>query len=133
MSLREDINDTIGYLAEHAQSDFRNLPEGTVANVLNGLSPEARKDFNVHFKGTQHLVESGGRLAPFETKVPVEVYTTKPMRDTYQRLEDEQLYTGLQERMGTQEQNERIINDAPVSLREVASAAFDHHEGSTND
>jgi len=129
MNRHNDIKDTAAYLAEHAKTDFKNMPEGTVMNVLNRASPEVRDALSTHYLGAQHLIESGGRLRPFEEKLDVTAQMPPAMRQTYQRAEDESTYMGLQERLGTQEANERIINDAPISLRDIIDASYDATAG----
>lgn len=134
MTRFNNIKDTAAYLNEWAAKDFKGMPEGTVANVLNHASPEVREALSRDYLGKQHLIESGGRLRPFEERVDVTAQMPDAMRKTYQRAEDEQTYMGLQERMGTAQQNERLINEAPTTLRDVLSASMDaHSEGGAND
>lgn len=131
LSRFDSIRDTAAYLNEHAKTDFRHMPEGTISNVLNRASPEVRQALSSHYLAAQNLIESGGRLMPFEQKL--DVHLPDGMAKTYQRAEDEQTYVGLNERMGTAEQSQRIIDETPVSLRDIVSASMDHHEGSTQD
>lgn len=124
MSRADELRDTAAYLNEHAKDNFARMPERTVANVLNRASPEVRAALTKDFLGRQHLVESGGRLAPFQDRVDPLADMPETMRTTYQRAEDEQTYAALNDRMGTLEQNQRLIDEAPVTLRDTLDAAF---------
>lgn len=124
---REEVESLNNYLREHAKTDFRNMPERTVAAVMNKASPNARFFMNANRNVVTDLDESGGRYKPFDPKMDIAATVPKEAKPILDRVATEDLTTSLNSRMGTS------TPDEPTSLRDIVDAAFDHHEGSTND
>ena len=129
-SRTEELFQVSNYLGEHAKSDFKKMPEGSVAAVLNGLSPEARKAFATQFVALDHARDAK-RNMPFEEKLTDEdIMGSLPetLRKTVDRIDTEQVTNRIHERMGTAT-HQAELNNAPVSLREtIAAAAGDNNE-----
>ena len=124
MSREQELFDASAYLREHAETDFKKMPEKTVAAVLNTLSPEARKAFAIQYLGVEHAREAK-RNMPFEPKLTDEdILGDLPpaLQKTIGKIGDERIVNGLHERMGTA-QAQAELNNQPPSLRETLSAA----------
>ena len=125
----QDIEDTAAYLNEHAKSNFANMPERSIACVLNRAPPSVREAIAVQYKGLEHAVETGGRIdhngnpKPFAERND-SIYDDMPknLKTTVDRMRTEELSTALMDRMG-HEQHEQ-----PVSRRDYLEAAFEGAE-----
>lgn len=120
----EELFQVSNYLGEHARSDFKKMPEGSVAKVLNGISPEARKSFATQYLALDHARDAK-RNMPFEEKLTDEDIMgglPETLRKTVDRIDTEQVTNRIHERMGTQ-QAQAELNNQPPTLRETISAA----------
>jgi hypothetical protein len=129
MNVQDEVLNAARYLREHAGSDFARLPEGSVAKVLNGLSPEARLVFAKQYMAFDHAREQR-RDMPFQPKLTdEELYANvnEPLRKTIERMDTEQVTMKLNDRMGTQQENQRIEQETPSNMRDALDSAFDQH------
>jgi uncharacterized protein YehS (DUF1456 family) len=117
---REEVESLNQYLREHSKSDFRNMPEKTVAKVLNGASPNVRFFMNANKNVVDDLEAGGGRYKPFQERITPEL--DKDTQAVFDRTRTEEITHGLNERMGTSTQAE------PATLRDIVSASMDAHE-----
>lgn len=122
---RAEMADIQSYLREHSRSGFQNMPEKTVAKVLNNASPNVRFFMNANKNVVDELEAGGGRYRPFQERIAPAI--DKDTQAVFDRTRTEEVTTGLNERMGT------TPVEQPTTLRDIVDAAFDHHEGSTND
>jgi hypothetical protein len=114
-------------LRDAAKHNFKTLPGGSVSGYLNTLPSDVRLALATQYKGLEHAVESGGRLAPFQPKMTEEELTAgqpKELRDTISKLTTEQITNDLTQRMGTPVPT---ADTSPPDRREILSAAFDAH------
>lgn len=126
---RAELQDIQDYLAGHAKAGtLDRMPEGSINGFLNRASPAVRQ----HLMANQAIVEnfrsSGGREMPFAEKRTVDdLNVPKETRQILDRADTESVIYGLNERMGTAEQQSAISNEPP-SLREHISAAMGGEE-----
>lgn len=128
-NVQDEVLNAARYLREHAEKNFEALPEGSIAKVLNGLSPEARLVFAKQYMSFDHAREAR-RDMPFQPKLTdEELYANvnEPLRKTIERMDTEQVTMKLNERMNTQQENQRIEQEAPTTMRDVLDSAFDAH------
>ena len=123
---RAEMADIQAYLREHSKSGFQNMPEKSIAKVLNNASPNVRFFMNANKNVVDELEAGGGRYRPFQERITPTI--DKDTQAVFDRTRTEEVTTGLNERMGT-----APLPDEPTTLRDIVDAAFDHHEGSTND
>ncbi len=127
LSERQELQDAITYLTEHAQSG---MPEGSVARVINGLSPAVRAKFEL----VSQMLETP-RMAPFQPKMGndeyAEAFGADPatLERIKQRMDAGTVATGLQRRMGTDASLAYGAQSAPLTLKEQLAAALDLHGG----
>ena len=121
---RQEFQDAVDYLTE--MSGRGKVPEGSIARILNQLSPNVRDAF-----GTLSELLDTPRTAPFQPKMAQGDYadvlgldrgTTAVLK---QRLEDEDLTASLQARMGT----DRDMPQPDLTRREQIAAALEAHQG----
>jgi hypothetical protein len=117
---RAEVESLNQYLREHSKSDFRNMPEKTVAKVLNGASPNVRFFMNANKNVVDDLEAGGGRYKPFQERITPEL--DKDTQAVFDRTRTEEITHGLNERMGTSTQAE------PATLRDIVSASMEAHE-----
>lgn len=122
---RAEVADVQAYLREHSRSGFQNMPERSIEKVLNNASPNVRFFMNANKNVVDELEAGGGRYRPFQERITPAI--DKDTQAVFDRTRTEEVTTGLNERMGTQPVEQ------PTTLRDIVDAAFDHHEGSTND
>lgn len=123
-SERQEFQDAVDYLTE--MSGRGKVPEGSIARILNQLSPNVRDAFNT----LSELLDTP-RTAPFQPKMAQGDYadvlgldrgTTAVLK---QRLEDEEITAGLQSKMGT----DRDMPQPELTRREQIAAALEAHQG----
>lgn len=128
----QEVFDISRYLRDHAKSDFRHMPEGSIAGVLNRASPEARRALAIQFKAAEHAAETGGRidehgnLKPFAERYDESRQRAdrpKELNKAIDKLQTEQITNELSQRMGMPTPS----NDGPPDRREILSVAFDAH------
>ena len=117
---REEVESLNQYLREHSKSDFRNMPEKTVAKVLNGASPNVRFFMNANKNVVDDLEAGGGRYKPFQERITPEL--DKDTQAVFDRTRTEEITHGLNQRMGAS------TPDEPTSLRDIVSASMEAHE-----
>lgn len=126
------LQDLSDYLGEKASPGNPNgyLAEGSVPALLNSQSPRVRQAV----KGMQEVI-STPREMPFAPKrseaenldqLGFDRHTGQVIQDV---LDTSDVAAGLMSRLGT----DADTPDSELTTRDVLSAAFDHHEGSTND
>lgn len=128
--MSQELYEASRRLRDSAKVGFRDLPGGSVSAYLNTLSKEVRVALATQYKGLEHAVESGGRLAPFQPKLTEDELTAgqpKELRDTISKLQTEIVAQGLDQRMATSERSAAIQQEQPTTLRDVALAAYDAH------
>jgi hypothetical protein len=119
-------------LRDAAKTDFKTLPGGSVSAFLNTLDSDTRFALVKEYKAREHLHDTGGRidsngfLKPFAPRIDLPP-VPKELDKTIDRLRTEEITQGLDSRMGTSQQTERIINEQPTSLRDLVEASIDHH------
>lgn len=127
---RQELQDLQDYLEGHAKAGtLGRLPEGSVAALLNKASPRVRE----HMLGSQDVVrnfrDSGGRELPFQPKKDIsDLGLSDTIKQVMDKSDTEEVTHDLLSRMGTDTQD-----NSPPTTRDYLEAAFDHHEGSTND
>lgn len=129
---RIELEQIADYLSEHATPgrNSKPMPEGSVARVINGASPNVR-----HALQTLSQTLDTPRTLPFQPKLTQEQIantigldprTTAAIK---QRLEDEDIAAGLQAKMGTDASDAWNKPLSPPTDREIISAAVDAHGG----
>ena len=124
---RQELVDAIDYLAEHARTG---MPEGSVARVINGLSPTVRAKFEL----VSEMLETP-RMRPFDPKMGNDEYADafgadpRTLERIKQRMDAGDVAAGLQRRMGTDASLAYGQPDKPLSLREQLAAAHKIHGG----
>lgn len=126
---RQELADIQDYLAGHAKAGtLDRMPEGSINAVLNKASPAVRQHLMANQAIVSNFRSSGGREMPFEPKREIpDLPISKEVRQVLDRADTESAIYGLNERMGTAEDNSRIA-DAPPTTRDFLEAAYDLHD-----
>jgi len=120
---RAEVESLHSYLATHGKDGFKNMPEKSIAEVLNKASPNSRFFLDANRKVVTDLDERGGRYRPFEPKRDMSALVPKEVKPFLDRVATEDLTYGLNERLGT-----APLPDEPTTLRDVIDVAFERHE-----
>lgn len=126
----QNLFETSQYLSEHAKSNFANMPERSIAGVLNRAPPSVREAIAVQFKGLEHAVETAGRIdsngnpKPFAERND-SIYDDMPknLKTTVDRMRTEELSTALMDRMGV------ATPEQPVTMRDHIEFALENSNG----
>jgi len=127
-----ELEQVADYLSEHATPgrNAKPMPEGSVARVINGASPNVR-----HALQTLSQTLDTPRTLPFQEKLSQEQIASIVGLDPHitqaikQRLEDEEVTAGLQARLGTDASDAYGKPLPPPTEREIIEAAVDMHGG----
>lgn len=133
---RQELEQIQAHLKRHAKTDFQHLPERTVNAVFNNASPTVRQFLKNNRDFIQDLDAGGGRYRPFQDRLDVNALVPNDSKPILDRAMAEELSHGLTQRMTetfASTPAPSSESDSPPTAREILSAAFDHHEGSTND
>jgi hypothetical protein len=121
--LRQDLDDTMTYLAQAARTGYT---EGNVGKVLNGRSPEVRQVL----RAIKQRMDSP-RDMPYQPKLSeheqaerlgLDPELATRINDSLDGLE---VTSRLQSRLGT----DADLPDEPLSRREQIATALEHHAG----
>lgn len=119
---RAEVESLSEYLTGHSRDGFKNMPEKSIAEVMNKASPNSRFFMDANRKTITDLDERGGRYRPFEEKRDMAALVPKEVRPVLDRVATEDLTHSLNTRMGTQPVEQ------PTTLRDIVSASMEHHE-----
>lgn len=124
---RQELVDACDYMAQNHASP---VAEGSIARVLNGLSPRVRE----RFATVVEMLETP-RMRPFDPKMGNDEYAEvlgadpQVLANIKGRLDNAAIVQGLQRRMGTTASQNYGKPDEPATLRELLGAAIDLHQG----
>ncbi len=122
---RQELQDAIDYMAEHAHTG---TPEGSIARVVNGLSPNVRAKFEL----VSEMLETP-RMRPFDPKMGNDEYAEalgadpQTLANVKNRLDSAAVVQGLQRRMETDASLAYGQPEQPLSLKEQLAAALEAH------
>lgn len=116
----QEVEDVTNYLREHSRSGFQNMPERSVAKVLNNAPPRIREYMQANKRFVDDLEAGGGRYKPFQERITPEL--DAPTQAVFDKVRTEEITHGLNERMGT------APVEQPTTLRDIVSASMEHHE-----
>jgi hypothetical protein len=124
---RQELVDACDYMAQNHASP---VAEGSIARVLNGLSPRVRE----RFATVVEMLETP-RTRPFDPKMGNDEYAEvlgadpQVLANIKGRLDNAAIVQGLQKSMGTDASLAYGQPDKPLSLREQLAAAHALHQG----
>ena len=117
------VKEHLRTVAKHDAWD--QTPEGSAAAIVNKCTPNVRRAIALAKEYAENVEATGGRTELFQPRQ--EMPPVDPIdRKLQARSHHEEIVGGLHDRLGTAD-SQATLNDRPVNLRDVVTAAVDVH------